>query len=62
MSLFFSIIRCKENHSTPKLSPEDMDAIADIKDSMKDRTNAFSEMEAFLPKKNGYLNNTGVSW
>uniref|UniRef100_A0A3Q3RM76 Transmembrane protein 120A-like n=1 Tax=Mastacembelus armatus TaxID=205130 RepID=A0A3Q3RM76_9TELE len=33
--------------------PQDDYAIAEIKDSIKDRTNAFSEMEAFLPKKNG---------
>lgn len=52
--MLFSIIRCKENHPTPKLSPEDVDAIAEIEDSIKDRANAFSEMEAFLPKKNGF--------
>lgn len=50
----FSVIRCKENHPSSKLSPEDLDAIAEIEDSVKDRTNAFSEMEAFLPKKNGF--------
>ncbi|XP_067348326.1 ion channel TACAN-like isoform X3 [Channa argus] len=48
-----SLESCKENHPKPKLSPEDLDAIAEISDSIKDRTNAFSEMEAFLPKKNG---------
>uniref|UniRef100_A0A8C4EW72 Transmembrane protein 120A n=1 Tax=Dicentrarchus labrax TaxID=13489 RepID=A0A8C4EW72_DICLA len=32
---------------------KEMDAIAEIEDSMKDRANAFCEMEAFLPKKNG---------
>ena len=47
------MIRCKENHPTPKLKPEEVDAIADIKDSIKDRADAFFEMEAFLPKKNG---------
>lgn len=47
------MIRCKENHPVPKLGPEEVDAIAEIKDCMKDRANAFSEMEAFLPKKNG---------
>lgn len=51
----FSMIRCKENHPSSKLSPEDLDAIAEIKGSMKDRTNVFSEMEAFLPKKNGFV-------
>lgn len=56
MFLFFiySMIRCKEIHPTPKLSPEDLDAIAEIEDSMKDRADVFSEMEAFLPKKNGF--------
>uniref|UniRef100_A0A8C9YVW9 Transmembrane protein 120Aa n=1 Tax=Sander lucioperca TaxID=283035 RepID=A0A8C9YVW9_SANLU len=35
----------------------DVDAIAEIENSIKDRADAFSEMEAFLPKKNGlYLN------
>lgn len=48
------MIRCKEIHPTPKLSPEDLDAIAEIEDSMKDRADVFSEMEAFLPKKNGF--------
>uniref|UniRef100_A0A3Q0S0Q2 Transmembrane protein 120Aa n=1 Tax=Amphilophus citrinellus TaxID=61819 RepID=A0A3Q0S0Q2_AMPCI len=35
-------------------SPKEVDAIAEIKDSIKDRTHNFFEMEAFLPKKNGY--------
>uniref|UniRef100_A0A3Q3QS58 Transmembrane protein 120A n=1 Tax=Monopterus albus TaxID=43700 RepID=A0A3Q3QS58_MONAL len=35
------------------LSPEQLDAIAEIEESIKDRTDAFFEMEAFLPKKNG---------
>ncbi|XP_031725027.1 transmembrane protein 120A-like isoform X1 [Anarrhichthys ocellatus] len=48
-----SLEECKENHPTPKLNPEDVDAIAEIEDSIKERTDAFSEMEAFLPKKNG---------
>lgn len=52
--LIFSTTRCKENHQTPKLSPEEVDAIAEIEDSIKDRAHAFSEMEAFLPKKNGF--------
>ncbi|KAI3373911.1 hypothetical protein L3Q82_022486, partial [Scortum barcoo] len=52
-----SLEECKENHPTPKLSSDDVDAIAEIQESIKDRTNAFFEMEAFLPKKNGlYLN------
>lgn len=50
---FFSI-RCKSNSSTAKLSPEEEDAIAEIEDSIKDRAHTFFEMEAFLPKRNGY--------
>uniref|UniRef100_A0A3B4U339 Transmembrane protein 120Aa n=1 Tax=Seriola dumerili TaxID=41447 RepID=A0A3B4U339_SERDU len=48
-----SLEQCKNNHPTPKLSPDDVDAIAEIEDSIRDRANAFTEMEAFLPKKNG---------
>ncbi|XP_034746284.1 transmembrane protein 120A-like isoform X3 [Etheostoma cragini] len=52
-----SLKECKEKNPTPKLNPEDVDAIAEIENSIKDRADAFSEMEAFLPKKNGlYLN------
>lgn len=50
----FSMIRCKNSHPAPKLSLEDVDAITEIEDSINDRSNAFSEMEAFLPKKNGF--------
>uniref|UniRef100_A0A8C9YVK8 Transmembrane protein 120Aa n=1 Tax=Sander lucioperca TaxID=283035 RepID=A0A8C9YVK8_SANLU len=49
-----SLEECKEKHPTPKLNPEDVDAIAEIENSIKDRADAFSEMEAFLPKKNGF--------
>lgn len=48
-----SVIRCKESQPAAKLSQEDLDAIAEIEDSMIERANVFSEMEAFLPKKNG---------
>nr|XP_020454303.1 transmembrane protein 120A-like isoform X2 [Monopterus albus] len=48
-----SLEECKASHSTSKLSPEQLDAIAEIEESIKDRTDAFFEMEAFLPKKNG---------
>lgn len=37
-----------------KFNPEYVDAIAEMEDSIKDRADAFSEMEAFLPKKNGW--------
>ncbi|KAA8586543.1 hypothetical protein FQN60_000379 [Etheostoma spectabile] len=49
-----SLKECKEQHPTPKLNPEDVDAIAEIENSIRDRADAFSEMEAFLPKKNGF--------
>uniref|UniRef100_A0A8C2WHI1 Transmembrane protein 120Aa n=1 Tax=Cyclopterus lumpus TaxID=8103 RepID=A0A8C2WHI1_CYCLU len=48
-----SLEGCKENHPNPRLNPEDVDAIAEMEDFIKDRADAFSEMEAFLPKKNG---------
>lgn len=48
------MFRCKVHHPPPKLNLEELDAIAEIEDSMKDRENLFSEMEAFLPRKNGF--------
>uniref|UniRef100_A0A667WTU9 Transmembrane protein 120Aa n=1 Tax=Myripristis murdjan TaxID=586833 RepID=A0A667WTU9_9TELE len=48
-----SLEECKEKHQTGKLSPEDVSAIEEIQDLIKDRPDVFSEMEAFLPKKNG---------
>uniref|UniRef100_A0A3B3BAL5 Transmembrane protein 120A n=1 Tax=Oryzias melastigma TaxID=30732 RepID=A0A3B3BAL5_ORYME len=36
-----------------KLSQEDANTLAEIKDKLKTRQNVFTEMEAFLPKKNG---------
>uniref|UniRef100_A0A3P9KZG3 Zgc:103681 n=1 Tax=Oryzias latipes TaxID=8090 RepID=A0A3P9KZG3_ORYLA len=36
-----------------RLSQEDANTLAEIKDKLKTRQNAFDEMEAFLPKKNG---------
>lgn len=50
----FSGSRCKEKHPNPKLSAEELEAIAEIEKSAKERTNSFFEMESFLPKKNGY--------
>lgn len=61
MFFFLIIIRCKNNHPTPKLSPEDVDTIAEIEDSIRDRANAFTEMEAFLPKKNGFVSTCYLS-
>lgn len=48
-----SVSRCKEKHPDSKLSAEELEAIAEIEKSTKDRTNSFLEMESFLPKKNG---------
>ncbi|XP_019952906.1 ion channel TACAN [Paralichthys olivaceus] len=48
-----SLDECKNKSPTPKLSPDDVDPIAEIEESIRDRTNAFCEMEAFLPRKNG---------
>lgn len=52
--ILFSTIRCKENHLAPNSSPKEIDSIAEIEESIKDKVDTFSEMEAFLPKKNGY--------
>ncbi|XP_033933767.1 ion channel TACAN-like [Pseudochaenichthys georgianus] len=52
-----SLQQCKDNHPTPKLNPEDVDSIAEVQSLIRERGEAFSEMEAFLPQKNGlYLN------
>ncbi|KAI4793231.1 hypothetical protein KUCAC02_032857 [Chaenocephalus aceratus] len=52
-----SLQECKDNHPTPKLNPEDVDSIAEVQSLIRERGEAFSEMEAFLPQKNGlYLN------
>ncbi|KAM9729061.1 transmembrane protein 120A-A isoform 3-T3 [Menidia menidia] len=48
-----SLEGCKENQPNPRLSQEDQDSISEIEDAIRDKTSAFSEMEAFLPKKNG---------
>lgn len=46
--------RCKKNHQTKDLSTEEMSAIKDMQDSIKERPDIFFDMEAFLPKKNGF--------
>ncbi|KAK5887195.1 hypothetical protein CesoFtcFv8_015821 [Champsocephalus esox] len=52
-----SLQQCKDNHPTPKLNPEDVDSISEVQSLIRERGEAFSEMEAFLPQKNGlYLN------
>ncbi|XP_061905041.1 ion channel TACAN [Entelurus aequoreus] len=48
-----SLKECKVKHPELKLSRQEEESIADIKMSIEERDNAFSEMEAFLPKKNG---------
>ncbi|XP_019728977.1 transmembrane protein 120A-A isoform X2 [Hippocampus comes] len=52
--LLSSLEQCKVNHLEQKLSLEQVDSIADIQVEIGERADAFSEMEAFLPKKNGY--------
>ncbi|XP_061558778.1 ion channel TACAN-like isoform X3 [Phycodurus eques] len=51
--LWASLQQCKAKHPEQKLSPEEADSIADIEVAIAERAVAFSEMEAFLPKKNG---------
>lgn len=46
--LSYQVKRCSKG-----LSPEDSNVVNEIKDKIKTRPNAFFEMEAFLPKKNG---------
>ncbi|XP_067085235.1 ion channel TACAN isoform X1 [Osmerus mordax] len=46
--LTVSLEECKE-----KLTPEEMNVIDGIQESIRDRPNVFFEMESFLPKKNG---------
>lgn len=41
-------VRCRTAES-----PEDVNKIVEIQESMRERPNVFFEMEAFLPKKNG---------
>ncbi|TNN51776.1 Transmembrane protein 120A [Liparis tanakae] len=50
---FSEYSRCKDHYPLAKFNPEYVDVIAEMKNSIKDRADAFSEMEAFLPKKNG---------
>lgn len=42
--------RCK-----PRASPEEFALIQEISTQIKERQNAFFDMEAYLPKKNGYV-------
>ncbi|PKU35161.1 transhypothetical protein [Limosa lapponica baueri] len=45
-----SLQRCK-----PRASPEEFALIQEISSQIKERQNAFFDMEAYLPKKNGYV-------
>ncbi|XP_053702609.1 ion channel TACAN isoform X1 [Synchiropus splendidus] len=47
-----SLQECKETPDTLQLSPEEVGSIMEIRESIKEREDAFAEMEAFLPKKN----------
>ncbi|XP_015251218.1 PREDICTED: transmembrane protein 120A-like [Cyprinodon variegatus] len=51
--LTLSLKGCKKNPPTSTLSPKEIESIAEMEESIKDKTNVFFEMEAFLPKKNG---------
>ena len=48
------MFRCRTKHPAQDLSAEERNAIRDIQDSIRERPNIFLEMEAFLPKKNGF--------
>lgn len=52
--LYVLLFRCKTNQQTQDLSAEEMSAIKDMQDSIKERPDIFFDMEAFLPKKNGF--------
>lgn len=48
--LFLCSCRCK-----PRASPEEFALIQEISSQIKERQNAFFDMEAYLPKRNGYV-------
>lgn len=52
--LFLCCCRCK-----PRASPEEFALIQEISTQIKERQNAFFDMEAYLPKKNGYVLHRG---
>ncbi|XP_038146287.1 ion channel TACAN isoform X3 [Cyprinodon tularosa] len=51
--LTLSLKGCKKTPLTSTLSPKEIESIAEMEESIKDKTNVFFEMEAFLPRKNG---------
>jgi hypothetical protein len=48
------LFRCRTKHPAQDLSSEERNVIRDIQDSIRERPDIFLEMEAFLPKKNGF--------
>lgn len=48
--LFLCSCRCK-----PRASPEEFALIQEISSQIKERQNVFFDMEAYLPKRNGYV-------
>lgn len=48
MFKLYLFLRCRTAES-----PEDVNKIVEIQESIGERPNVFFEMEAFLPKKNG---------
>lgn len=51
---FLCSCRCK-----PRASPEEFALIQEISTQIKERQNAFFDMEAYLPKKNGCVLHQG---
>lgn len=55
--LFVCSCRCK-----PRASPEEFAVIQEISSQIKERQNVFFDMEAYLPKRNGYELCRGGLW
>lgn len=53
--LFLCSCRCK-----PRASPEEFALIQEISSQIKERQNVFFDMEAYLPKRNGYVLHQGL--
>lgn len=50
-----SILVCCSCRCKAGASPEEFALIQEISTQIKERQNAFFDMEAYLPKKNGYV-------
>ena len=48
------LFRCRTKHMAQDLSAEERNAIREMQNSIRERPDIFLEMEAFLPKKNGF--------